>query len=81
MSYLTQSEASLLADIIAGLEDRGFDYNPLTTSLPQYLATCLGDATAYKRKSVAQMLAELNSISAAASFRTSRLQWRSCGSA
>ncbi|RWN33440.1 hypothetical protein [Mesorhizobium sp.] len=60
MSYLTQSEDSLLADVIAGLEDQGFAYNPLTTSLPQYLAICLGDPTAYKTKSVAQMLAELN---------------------
>jgi hypothetical protein len=61
MSYLTQGEASLLADVITGLEGEGFAFNPLTTSLPVYLATCLGDATAYRTKSVAQMLAELNS--------------------
>lgn len=60
MSYLTQPFEELQREVIAALEGEGFDFNPLTTEFPVYLATCLGDATAYKTKSVPQMLEELN---------------------
>lgn len=61
MSYLTQSQASLEAALIADLESEGFAFNELTTSWPRYLATALGEPNAHLTKSVAQMLAELNS--------------------
>jgi hypothetical protein len=60
MSYLTQPIEELQRAVIASLEGEGFAFNPLTTTFPQHLATCLGTPTAYKTKTVTQMLAELN---------------------
>ena len=60
MSYLTTSLEDLQDLVVADLEGEGFAYNPLRTTWPQYLAVCLGDPTAYLRKSVPKMLAELD---------------------
>src|SRR5690349_4407501 len=60
MSHLTQPIEELQRAVITSLEGEGFAFNPLTTTFPQYLATCLGSVNAYKTKSVTQMLAELN---------------------
>lgn len=60
MSYLTQSEDKLWAAVVAGLEDEGFDYNPLTTTRSEYLAAALGTPNANLTKSFAHLLADLN---------------------
>lgn len=60
MSYLTTSFEELEEALIEALEGEGFSFNPLTTSFPRYLATALGEPNAYLRKSVAQMLSEID---------------------
>lgn len=61
MSYLTQSAGSLQTQVIAALEsETGLTFNRLTETVAKFYARCLGDSTAYLRKSEGQMLAELN---------------------
>lgn len=60
MSYLTTPQETLEAEVIAALESEGFAYDPLRHTWPQYLATVLGDPTAYLFKSIAQMLSEVD---------------------
>lgn len=68
MSYLTQSRAALWAIVVEGLEGDGFPYNPLTTNPNKYLATALGEPTAYLTKSPARMLSELITANGGGSY-------------
>lgn len=60
MSYLTSSYEQLKRELIAALEGEGFAYNPLTTEFTAYLATALGTPNAYLRKSLGELLADLD---------------------
>lgn len=62
MTYLTQGDDALWGAVIAALEGEGFAYDPLTATLPAYLATALGEPDAHKTKSVSKMLEELANI-------------------
>jgi hypothetical protein len=60
MSYLTTPLGTLKAQVITALEGEGFPYDPLHVSWGQYLATALGEPSAYLSKSHAQMLSEID---------------------
>lgn len=61
MSYLTESVTELEAEVVTELADENSTFNPKTETLSQFYSRALGEPTAYLRKPVAQLVAELNS--------------------
>jgi hypothetical protein len=60
MSYLTEPVEVLRRELTAALEGEGFAYNSLRMTWTEYLATALGQSTAYRFKSEGQLLTELD---------------------